>query len=95
MIPTEKIEAQYYKYRFHFVCFPEHLYFLHGYINGNDIYINKNDSIEMQSLTMLHEVVHAEVDAGCDLTDHRPVKTIRSEGFANRISRRDVKRYLA
>ncbi len=95
MIPTERIEAKYYKYKFHFVSFPEELYFLHGYINGNDIYINKNDSMELQSLTMLHEVVHAECDNGQDLMDHRPIKTGRAEFFANHIANRDVRRYLA
>lgn len=95
MIPTERIEDQYYKYRFHFVSFPEELYFLHGYINGMDIYINKNDSIEKQTETCLHEVVHAECDIGKNLMDHRSIKTGRAEFFANHIANREVKKYLS
>ncbi|MFT8753292.1 MAG: ImmA/IrrE family metallo-endopeptidase [Oenococcus oeni] len=95
MTPTEIIEDKYYKYKFHFVSFPDNLRRLHGYIDGMDIYINKDDPIEKQTETCLHEVVHAECDTGNNLMDHKSIKTGRAEFFANHIASRDVRRYLA
>ncbi|OIM85596.1 hypothetical protein [Oenococcus oeni] len=95
MTPTEKIEDNYKDYNFHFVCFPENLNKFHGYIDGIDIYINKNDPIELQAKTALHEITHAEYDCGCNLINHKTIRTGRAEIFAERIANREVKKYLS
>ncbi len=91
----EKIEDKYKEYDFHVICFPDNLRKLHGYIDCGHIYINKNDPIELQAKTALHEITHAECDYGHNLLDRRPVQTIKAEGFATRMANREVKKYLS
>lgn len=94
MSPLEKIENDYKQYAFHIEYFPDSLWCLHGYVDDGEIYINKNDPEEIQAKTALHEIIHIEVDLNNSLLNLNDYRTIRAEGFANRISERDVKRYM-
>ncbi|AHB80303.1 hypothetical protein R5P91_08780 [Oenococcus oeni] len=95
MLPTEKIENDYPKYHFHFISLPDDLDIVfHGQIRGNDIYINKDDPIEIQATTMIHEINHANFDSGNDLSNRQSIKTGKAEYFATKWAQRDVRKYL-
>lgn len=86
MTPLEKIEDDHKNLIFHFVQVP----FIHyrGHIDGNNIYINKDDSMEIQCITALHEINHFEYDRG-DLTQSNISTMLRAEKFARKHAQLD------
>ncbi|MDN6899538.1 ImmA/IrrE family metallo-endopeptidase [Oenococcus sicerae] len=94
MLPTEKVERDFPQYHFVFIYLPDDCRGFHGQIRGRIIYINRNDDIEVQVFTMLHEVIHAQFDTGQNLLDRKAIKTGRAEYFANKWAKRDSEKYF-
>lgn len=79
MTDLEKVEDMYPWLKFWMIDVPNKHY--HGHIEGNDVYLNENQSNEDWLKTALHECVHSEFDYG-DLSSKKKYRTLQSEKWA-------------
>lgn len=84
----EKIEDEYPELKFWWIDVPNVHY--HGHIDGNDVYLNSNQSSLDWLMTALHECSHYEFDNG-DLSNPKERRVLDAEKWANFAQRKALK----